>query len=165
MLVRLLRKLTGADLTEAMAMATRLVQERLRNRGQIDLNELVAMCDLPEQHRDNAKLLLRRVAGVIGVSPECFRNGDRLGDLLRIEVGELDERSLAVLSSYGLQDRVEVFGYDMLQLLEKLCDDTVWARLHSVLPRRPTNEDEWLDAILAMDLCAFVRVFAPDLKA
>ena len=66
-------------------------------------------------------------------------------------------------------DSVEVFGYDIMYLVETRSERRLWNLQRNLLERPPQSEDEWIDLIMTMTVGDFVTYFAktmsPDLTS
>lgn len=152
----LLNRLFAGDVKRLTAQAEQHVRERLDRRPIWPVDALLERSGVEARLRTRANLLLEMLATVLRVDPGTLRPDERLTEMLCVSGGALGPGSTEVLARYGPQEAIEVFGYDILHLLETKSDPELWTKQWSSLPSQPKGEDDRLDVILAMTLGEFL---------
>jgi hypothetical protein len=160
MLSKLLSKVSNQDLTAALHAAEDHTRRRLLSRSKSNTESLLQASNIPTSLIPRATVLLDRVGALIGVPVGVFRSDDELGTLLRVQTSELSGGHRAVLERHGVGSQLEVFGYKLFHLVEQLSDRQLWRKQWNTLSPRPQTEDDWIEAIMRMDIAQFLTFFA-----
>lgn len=137
------------------------VAGRLAVRSALAPAAILSECEVDELDKEAARSLLLELAGIVNVEPGHFRADDLLGKLLRVTREELDPAPTAdAWRRAGLTDQIEVFGYDIMSMVERLSTKAAWRRKWQELSPRPRSEEDWLNRIMSMTLGEFLRFFA-----
>lgn len=161
MLSKLLRKVSNQDFTAAERAAEDRARNRLLSRSVISTESLIRASNIPTSLTTRATVLMDRLGALIGVPAGVFRSDDELGTLLRVQTSDLSGADRAVLERHGVGNQLEVFGYDLFHLVKQLSDQQLWRKQWNTLSPRPRTEDDWIEAIMRMDITQFLTFFAP----
>lgn len=161
---RLVDHISNRDLRSTIVLAEARARERIALRAPWTIEEVVRACELSQALNRRGALLLSGLAEIVEVNPGAFRPDDRLGDLLRVNRNELDIEAAQILSRDGIGKYVEVFGYRIVDLIQKLSVPSRWGKQMGNLASVPRSEDEWIDMIMEMSICEFLQFFSPALQ-
>lgn len=169
MLRKILDVLLNSELADVQTKAREVVRSRLLDRTRLSVEEMLTDCSPPPELIPRAKTLLLGLADIIQVSAGHLRCSDVLGDLLRVPSEALGDAAATAWRKSGMGDSVEVFGYDIMYLVETRSERRLWNLQRNLLERPPQSEDEWIDLIMTMTVGDFVTYFAktmsPDLTS
>ena len=132
---------------------------RLRSRPKLSVPEVIETCGLDHEQGRRAEMILESMESVLGIPTAGISPNDRLRDVFRVYKSEFD----AIPAGWDrtqLGDYIEVFAYDLMNMLERLSTRSAWAEKRLKLPSPPSNEEEWIDLVLEMTLCDFLRFFS-----
>ena len=164
MLKKLLDSISGKPLTEIEQQARTVIRERIGSRPPRTVDTVLIECGVTRELEPRARIILEPMAGMIGVDPGGLRSSDSLADLVGASRVDLPPSAAVLLDQHGIGDRIHVFSYELMYRLETLSTAEGWRRLHESLPSPPRDEEAWIDVIVSMDLCEFVKQFAPTLS-
>lgn len=160
MLKRLYDALTSADTAAVLSEAEAIVRSRLAGRAPWAPEKVLAECGLSPDLVPRSMILLERLAEVLQIDPGRLRGSDRIGDLLRVPVRALSDAAANTWRRRAGGDHVEVFGYDLMYLVETLSDREAWRLEWSRLEHPPRVEDEWIDRMMTLSVGEFLEYFA-----
>ena len=160
----MLGRLFASDLKALVNRAKQEARRHLLTRTVTSIDELIDSCELRTEYRTAACELLTALGRTLKLDPGVLRANDILGSCFTIEGERLGTGATVVLRKYGPQTGIEVFGEDILHVLEVRIDPALWDTLSSSLPGPPRNDDDWIDLIMGFTVAEFLRHFAPILK-
>jgi hypothetical protein len=143
--------------------ARRLVRERLSQGERKTPADIISAWSIAPMQANSARVLLEALEATLEVPFGNITPDDRLGHVFRVRLIDLPEISEQVWKNTGLHQTLEVFGTDILYVVEKQSTKPWWSSRHRALNPSPKNEDQWIDAIMNMSARQFLEFFAmPD---
>jgi hypothetical protein len=138
-----------------MGEAKRVVRERLRDRNDVSVIDLLLESGVPPIPA--AMNVAEGLARALGVAAGRLRPGDRLADLCRVSRQELGAVTDEVWSQSKFGEFAEVGSYDLMFLVETASASDGRTERWRTLEPAPKNEEEWLDRIMEMRVGEFLR--------
>jgi hypothetical protein len=157
----LLPEWLNRDLNRVAAAARRRVQDRLTERTIVSLEAISRECGISEPTVPGARKLLRALGKALGLEPGLLRPTDRLADLSRVILEELDTVTTAEWARARLAESVDVFSYELVHQVTAVCDFREWRPEDFGLVHVPKDDDEWADLIGGMTVRKLLHLFAP----
>jgi len=143
--------------------ARRLVRKRLSQGGRKTPAEIVDAWSIAPIQANNALVLLEALESILEAPFGNLAPDDRLGYVFRVKLTDLPEISERVWKDTGLRQTVEVFGTDILYVVETKSTKSWWSSRREKLTPPPNNDDQWINAIMDMSAKQFLEFFAmPD---
>jgi hypothetical protein len=154
-------KFPNLDLTPTRLnrIAEDIVRARLRKRSRTSIVPSGYASD-DEACSSKFASAANALASIVGIEADYLRPDDRLGNIFRVDEQELPDDVRPVLRKFLSGDRIVVFGFEILALLERRI-----AMERSILERplllpAPKSEDEWMERLLGMTVEELLSVLA-----
>ena len=161
MLKHLTAILANRDLTDVMKLSADHARARVSQRESLSIDVLLNQCNLSPDLLPQSRDLLVRLGDALGIDPGRLRPSDHFATLFRIPHRDLGAKAAAVLARHQVADPVEVFGFEILHVLETASGKSKWTTQRLTLENPPNNEEQWLDTIMGMNLGQLLQFFAP----
>ena len=140
-----------------IAAAEEYLQAKL---GQRSKKPLVNSIDADVRLHARLETEAKAFGSIIGIDPDHFRPDDRLGEILRVDRGDLPADVQSLLSRFGLRDHIIVGGARLLEHVEsRTRSDRAILNQPPFVPT-PRSEDEWMDRIMGMTIQQFLVVLS-----
>jgi len=123
-------------------------------------NFLWERCNLAESERQGAFDLLSTIYKNIDINLSKIDPQAHLRDVLRIPKEDLPQISDQLWESEMYDKVVEVFGYELLEILLQNVTRRRVNEIRKTLVPQPNNEEEWIDAIMNMTVCQLISTFS-----
>ena len=164
MLRRIIDAVANKEATDVVKYAKQRIRDRLGEREAISAPSLLDQCQLDTTSALGAEVLLYRLCAALEIGPGTLRPSDKFAEVFSVAHSDLGGKAIAVLTRYGYPDPIEPFCYDILHVVDTTSTKAKWEERRATMTSPPTNEDEWLDLIMAMSLKEFLRFFGPMAK-
>ncbi len=141
--------------------AKAVVREKLTKRGEYPVEQLLIDCNIPENYRSESLFLIKRIGELLGQTKNKLLPDELLSTILRVKKIEFSPSQYNAWEKEGLLEYIEVFGDDILAIVEKYSVPKKWESAWECKNAPPKNDDEWIDFILSIEFCKFLHFFAP----
>lgn len=149
-----------------MNLAARVhVRDELRKLKEATLDDVMSAAGISADRRRALQRLLEIFSDEAEICLLAIPPETKLGDVFRVSTSGLLQ---AINGEAGadptLPEQFEAFGNDLLYALETASSASGWANQWSTLTGSPSNDDDRLDALMAMSLLEFIRFATPMLR-
>ena len=141
-----------------------IVRGRLAAHERMSIEDILSASGIPVSRRQRARHVLVRLASILGVEPELLRPTEKLRDVCRVTRGSIPSMSDSEWRHANVGEQVEVFGYDILDAMERISSKGHWKNAWKSLELPPQDEEQWINLIMEMDLNEFLRFFSQTLS-
>ena len=141
--------------------AEAIVVRKLSERAEHPLNQLLVDCNIPEHLKENSIVILENLGKIFNQNSNKLLCDETLSEILRVEKHEFYNLNHKTWEKEGLQNYLEVFSGEVFSFFEKKITDSKWNELWESIDNSPKNEDEWIDFIVAQNICELLQIFSP----
>ena len=145
------------DLT---AFADEHVRERVLRLPPRAVRELLTDCGIQDKLlSESVERLVHALADETRMDWVRVSGETRLRDLLFVGKEVVPPSLYKSWRRSRFGDYMECFPYSIMHVVETLSAKSKWRSAWAALPEPPKNEEEWLNLIMAMTWCEFLRFF------
>jgi hypothetical protein len=132
------------------------IRNRALSRKNTPVSDVLEQCLVPEDQLRAGVKLIELLSDLLDVPLSKFGCDIVLREMLQYQPDELTEYDGQV---------VEPFTYQLIERVAMLSDKGLWEKQWQDDPELPRTEEDLADFVVSMDLCSFIRFFAPLVNA